>query len=140
MSIIPTRSTTDPNSSSDINTISSNAVEENVAADGQIVSEITTQSSVTGNVDIDLNNGNYHIINIGAGNIDVDFLNAVTGVAFVVEFVQDGVGSRTITFNDTTSVSGGGSLSFSTTANAVDVVTVLYNGTTFRLNLSDNHS
>jgi len=55
-----------------------------------------------------------------------------------IEFIQDSTGSRTITLPSISKVSGSGSGAFTltTTADAVDIASFYYNGTTLYWNLS----
>lgn len=90
---------------------------------------------------LNLTNGSLHLITMPAGNITIAISNASIGQYFVVRILQDGVGSRTVTWFDTISWDGGTVPTLTTTANKVDVFGFVvtgsgtYNGYTLGQNL-----
>jgi len=79
---------------------------------------------------------NSKVILKGNRTLNVQFLTP--GDYGTIEFVQDAVGSRAITLPSISKVSnsGGGAFTLTTTANAIDIATFYYNGTTLYWNLS----
>lgn len=69
-------------------------------------------------------------------NCTVTLSNPVAGRTYVLELTQDATGSRTITFPWTVKTAGGAGITLSTTANAIDIVTLYYNGTSYFANIS----
>jgi hypothetical protein len=85
-------------------------------------------SSGTNNVDLSLSN--IFTINL-AGNITLTFSNGTPGT-YIIKLIQDGTGSRTVTFPVTNWKWAGGSIpTLTTTANKTDIVSIIYDGTTF---------
>lgn len=80
---------------------------------------------------IDWNNGNVQRVVIGATGRTVTMANPLDGGRYVFLIKQDGSGSRTITTWPATVVWLGGGLApvLSTAANAMDIVTLVYDGT-----------
>jgi hypothetical protein len=92
---------------------------------------ITWDLSVGGNASVTL-----------AGNRTLSVTNATAGTYGTLVVTQDGTGSRTLTLPASSKViSGGtGAISLSTTANAIDILTFYYNGTTFFWNYGKNYN
>lgn len=80
---------------------------------------------------VDWNNGQKQTITL-TGNITTMNLTAPAGVGnFLLRVVQDGTGSRTITWPASVKWPGGTAPTLSTGANAEDIVTFYYNGTDY---------
>jgi hypothetical protein len=80
---------------------------------------------------VDWNNGQKQAITL-TGNITTMNLTAPAGVGnFLLRVVQDGTGSRTITWPASVKWPGGTAPTLSTGANAEDIVTFYYNGTDY---------
>jgi len=78
---------------------------------------------------LDLANGNVHFITMPAGNITIAISNATVGDYFVVRILQDGVGSRTVTWFAGISWDGGNTPILTTTLNKADVFIFRVTGT-----------
>jgi hypothetical protein len=76
------------------------------------------------------------------GNRTLNITNPVIGGNYVLRVVQDGTGSRTLTLGTgcTWKVSGGGAgaITPSTTANAIDILAFVYDGTNCYANFNKN--
>ncbi len=71
-------------------------------------------------VTFDLNVSNVHTVTL-AGNRTLALSNSAVGKKFIIRLVQDGTGSRTVTWFSTLKWSGGSAPTLSTTAGKVDV-------------------
>lgn len=99
---------------------------------------IYTGGSTTGTITPDVVNGNVQTITL-SGNITFNaFSNAEAGQTMTLIIKQPGSGGPyTLT---STMVFAGGTKTLSTSANAIDVMSVLYDGTTYYASLSTNFS
>jgi hypothetical protein len=85
----------------------------------------------------DVANGNIQKVTL-TGNVTFSaFSNPVAGQTLTLFVVQDATGSRTLT---SSMLFAGGSKILSTAANAIDIITVHYDGTTYYANLVTNFS
>jgi hypothetical protein len=93
------------------------------------VQTLTDASTITWNV----TNGVNAKITIGSTGRTLSISNPVAGQVYVINVIQDGTGSRTITTWPTGTIWGdsGTSPTLTTTANAKDVVVFYYDGTNF---------
>lgn len=82
------------------------------------VTSYTPSASAT--QDLDLSDGNVHHITMPEGNITLTASNGTVGQCFIVEILQDGVGSRTVTWFDTITWAGGTAPTLTTTASKKD--------------------
>ena len=80
---------------------------------------------------IDWDNGATQYVVLGATGRTVTFANPVNGAVYRFIIIQDGSGSRTITTWPTIYWSGGLAPTLSTAGNSIDIVTLLYIGTTY---------
>lgn len=72
------------------------------------------------------------------GNFTLNGLNnAVAGTSMTIIITQDATGSRTLT---STMKFAGGSKTLTTTANAIDIISVFYDGTTYYATLSKGYA
>lgn len=71
-------------------------------------------------VTFDLRDGNIHTVTLG-GNRTLALSNGKVGQAFILRLVQDGTGSRTVTWFSTIKWVGGSAPTLSTAAGAIDV-------------------
>ena len=78
---------------------------------------------------INWTNGASQYVTLG-GNRTITFANPVSGQVYRIILTQDGMGSRTITW-PTVKWSGGAAPTLSTPAASIDIVTLLYVGTTY---------
>ena len=69
---------------------------------------------------LDCSDANRHVITMPAGNITIALSNIATGQAIVVEIIQDGTGSRTVTWFSTIKWAGGSAPTLTTTASKKD--------------------
>jgi len=71
---------------------------------------------------LNLSNGSVHFITMPAGNITIALSNVSVGQHFIVRILQDGVGSRTVTWFTTISWEGGSAPTLTTTADKADMI------------------
>jgi len=72
------------------------------------------------------------------GNAALTISNAKAGDSGSLIVIQDATGGRSITVTGVVAGGGGGSISLTTTANAIDVLSWLYDGTTYYWTYSVN--
>lgn len=94
----------------------------------------TTASATT---NIDLSTGNVFTINLGANITTLTTSNAAVGT-YLVKFVQDATGSRTVSFPAAWKWAGGVVPILTTTASKLDIVTLVYDGTNFYATIVKN--
>ena len=94
----------------------------------------TTASATT---NIDLSTGNVFTINLGANITTLTTSNAAVGT-YLVKFVQDATGSRTVNFPAAWKWAGGVVPILTTTASKLDIVTLVYDGTNFYATIVKN--
>lgn len=83
----------------------------------------TYTPSAAGTATLDLSKGNIHHITMPAGNITIALSNGVAGQCFIIRILQDGTGSRTVTWFTTIRWAAGGTApTLTTTASKVDTV------------------
>lgn len=98
---------------------------------------IYTSGSTTGTITPDVANGNVQSITL-TGSITFNaFANAETGQSMTLIVKQSATGGETLT---STMKFAGGAKTLSTAANAIDIITVLYDGTNYYANLVTNFS
>lgn len=89
--------------------------------EGAIVTAPNTYSpSAAGTATLDLSLANDHEITMPAGNITIALSNPTTGQKFTVSILQDGTGSRTVTWFSTIRWVGGTTPTLTTTASKRD--------------------
>jgi len=86
---------------------------------------------------LDWNNGNVQKVTLG-GNRTFTFANPKTGGRYLIVLKQDATGSRTITW-PTIKWQGGSAPTLTTTANKVDLITIIYDGTDYFGTASTNY-
>lgn len=77
--------------------------------------------SAAGTATLTLNTSNVHSITMPAGNITIALSNEGVGQCFIIRIIQDGTGSRTVTWFTTIKWAGGTVPTLTTTASKVDV-------------------
>ena len=93
--------------------------------------------SYAGTITPDVANGNVQIVTL-TGNVTFSaFTNPIAGQNLTLIVKQDGTGGRTLT---STMKFAGGIKTLSGTANAVDIITVFYDGTNYWANLSKGYA
>ncbi len=65
--------------------------------------------------------GNIHYITMPAGNITLDVIGSKAGHIFIVRLLQDGTGSRTVTWFSGIKWAGGSAPTLTTTADKADL-------------------
>jgi hypothetical protein len=86
---------------------------------------------------IDLSAGNVFTVNLGLNITTLTLNNPVVGT-YLIKFVQDATGTRDVTFPVTWKWAGGIIPSLTNTANKLDIVTLIYDGTTFYTTIVSN--
>lgn len=82
----------------------------------------TYTPSAAGTATLDLSKGNIHHITMPAGNITIAISNGTAGQCFIVRILQDGTGSRTVTWFTTIKWAGGSAPTLTTTASKADTL------------------
>lgn len=100
-----------------------------VKLDGYYQTPQTYTPSASGTATLDLSTGNEHRITMPAGNITTAVSNETDGQKFIVSILQDGTGSRTVTWFSTIRWAGGSAPTLTTTANKRDVFGFIVTGT-----------
>ena len=77
-----------------------------------------------------MSTGNIFKISLGT-NITTLTLNNTTAGTYILEFIQDATGSRTVTFPVGWKWSGGTAPTITITATKTDIVTIVYDGATY---------
>ena len=70
---------------------------------------------------LNLGEGNLHYVTMPAGNITLEVVGEKAGHIFIVRLLQDGVGSRTVTWFTTIKWAGGVAPTLTTTAGKADL-------------------
>ena len=99
----------------------------NLTANGQIGSTINDVGASGTTKTIDFDTGNVQFIDL-TGNVTFTLSNPVSGFAYNLVLKQDATGSRTATWPAAVKWPGGTAPTLSTAANAIDVITLIYNG------------
>ena len=96
-------------------------------------SAITASATTT----IDLSTGNVFTVNMGSKITTLNLTNAGVGT-YLIKFVQDATGTRDVTFPAAWKWAGGVIPSLTNTAYKLDVVTLIYDGTTYYATIVQN--
>ena len=96
-------------------------------------SAITAAATTT----IDLSTGNVFTVNMGLNITTLTLTNAGVGT-YLIKFVQDATGTRDVTFPVAWKWAGGVIPSLTNTASKLDVVTLIYDGTTYYATIVQN--
>lgn len=92
--------------------------------------DIQSYSPASGStVMLDLSKSNYHRVQMPAGNVVMGLSNQNTGKIFLVDIIQDSVGSRLVTWMTTTRWAGGSAVTLTTTSNKVDTIGIIITST-----------
>ena len=89
----------------------------------------TYSPDAAGTATLDLSTGNEHRITMPAGNITIAISNETDGQKFIVSILQDGTGSRTVTWFSTIKWPDNTEPTLTTTANKRDVFGFIVTGT-----------
>jgi hypothetical protein len=93
--------------------------------------------TATANTTIDLSTGNMFTINLGITPSNFDVSNAGVGT-YLIKFVQDATGSRDVIFPTAWKWSGGIAPNLTNTAGKLDIVTLIYDGSTYYATIVSN--
>lgn len=99
---------------------------------------IYSLGTTSGALSIDVANGNVQTVTLD-GNSTLDgFANAEVGQSLTLIVTQDGTGSRTLTFGDSANrfLFAGGEDTLSTAGGSIDIVSIVYDGTTYYASLA----
>ena len=96
-----------------------------------------TAITATANTTIDLSTGNMFTINLGITPSNFDVSNAGVGT-YLIKFVQDATGSRDVIFPAAWKWSGGIAPNLTNTAGKLDIVTLIYDGSTYYATIVSN--
>lgn len=102
-----------------VNTSTNTSIQLNAGSYNNIQ---TYTPSAAGTATLDLSKGNIHHITMPAGNITIALSNGTAGQCFIVRILQDGTGSRTVTWFTTIKWAGGAAPTLTTTASKVDTL------------------
>ena len=86
---------------------------------------------------IDLSTGNVFTVNMGLNITTLTLTNPVVGT-YLIKFVQDATGTRDVSFPTAWKWAGGVIPSLTNTANKLDIVTLIYDGTTYYTTIVQN--
>jgi hypothetical protein len=86
---------------------------------------------------IDLSLGNVFTVNMGLNVTTLTLTNPVVGT-YLIKFVQDATGTRDVTFPVAWKWAGGVIPSLTNTAGKLDIVTLIYDGTTYYTTIVQN--
>jgi hypothetical protein len=95
---------------------------------------ITASASTT----IDLSTGNMFKVNLTTNITSLSFLFSTSPGTYIFQFIQDGTGNKTVTFPASWKWSGGSAPTVTATANKIDIVTVIYDGSTYFASIVQN--
>jgi hypothetical protein len=127
-------------SATSINTGTLTATSINASADVtakryRLTMPATTNATTTTN--IDLGTGNVFTVSMVTNITSLTFTNAAVGT-YLIKFVQDATGTRDVTFPTAWKWAGGVIPSLTNTPNKLDIVTLIYDGTTFYATIVSN--
>ena len=83
----------------------------------------------TETVMLDLAKGNYHRVQMPAGNVTMGLSNQSVGQCFMIDIQQDSVGSRTVSWFATIKWAGGSAITLTTTSTKIDTVGIIITST-----------
>jgi len=103
-----------------------------IASTGAVTFSKATKPALKSNSDastvtFDVNEANVHTVTLGANRVFA-ISNETAGQKFMIRILQDGTGSRTVTWFSTIKWAGGSAPTLTTTANKADVVGFLVTG------------
>jgi hypothetical protein len=97
---------------------------------------LTDQATIA----IDCATGNFFTLTLGGSRTFGAPTNGKAGATYLVSIRQDGTGSRVATWNAAYKFPGGTDGVLTTTASAVDLLSIAYDGTDYLCVLSNNHA
>ncbi|MEN9701323.1 MAG: hypothetical protein RIR55_638, partial [Bacteroidota bacterium] len=118
------------------------ATATSVNASGDITAKrfkLTMPTAITAaaTTTIDLSTGNVFTVNMGLNITTLTLTNPVVGT-YLIKFVQDATGTRDVSFPSAWKWAGGVITSLTNTANKLDIVTLIYDGTTYYATIVQN--
>jgi hypothetical protein len=101
--------------------------------------KLTMPNAITAaaTTNIDLSSGNVFTVNMGLNITTLTLTNPVVGT-YLIKFVQDATGTRDVTFPAAWKWAGGVIPSLTNTAGKLDIVTLIYDGTTYYTTIVQN--
>ena len=93
--------------------------------------------TATATTTIDLSDGNFFSVNLGVNITTLTLTNTAVGT-YLIKFIQDVYGTRDVAFPSSWKWAGGYVPSLTNTANKVDIVTLIYDGTTYYATMVQN--
>jgi len=101
--------------------------------------KLTMPNAITAaaTTNIDLSGGNVFTVNMGLNVTTLNLNNPVVGT-YLIKFVQDATGTRDVTFPVAWKWAGGVIPSLTNTASKIDIVTLIYDGTTYYTTIVQN--
>lgn len=102
-----------------------------ILSDGQAAPTRFNKGDVSGVVAIDLNDGNRQRLRLTGNITSLTLNNPIVGADYVLELIQDGTGSRTVTWPATVKWSGNVTPSLTTTPSRKDIIGLYWTGTNF---------
>jgi hypothetical protein len=113
-----------------------------IVASGDITAKrfrLTMPTAITAaaTTTIDLSGGNVFTVNLGLNVTTLTLTNPVVGT-YLIKFVQDATGTRDVTFPLAWKWAGGVIPNLTNTASKTDIVTLIYDGTTFYTTIVQN--
>lgn len=109
---------------------------------GQAYTPITTLNKPTGaQQTINWNNGNVQILSLASasGNVSVSFTNPMVGASYILKIIQHASSAKTIIWPAACLFTGGTAPTITATANAIDVVSLLYDGVYYFVNVGADY-
>jgi hypothetical protein len=109
---------------------------------GQVYQGSITTYTPTGTTQtIDWDNGNVQTLDLesATGNVTLTLSNPEIGASYILKIIQDSTTSRNVVWPAAVKWQGGTAPTISTGANAVDVITLLYDGTNYYANFGQDY-
>ena len=118
------------------------AIASSINANGDITAKrykltMPTATTASSTTSLDLSTGNVFTINLSSNISTLTLTNAVVGT-YLIKFVQDATGSRTVSFPAAWKWAGGVAPTLTSTASKLDIVTLVYDGTLFYATIVKN--
>lgn len=110
---------------------------------GQITTTLSTTSVPTGTSQtIDWNNGNVQIISLASatGDVTVTLINGTAGATYILKVIQDNSVARNISWSPTVKWPDGDAVTISTTLDAIDIISLFYDGSNYYGSAAQNYS
>lgn len=115
----------------------------NLVVDGQIYqSSITTSTPAGTTQTIDWNNGAAQTLDLesASGDVTVSFNNHQVGASYVLKIIQDSAIARNVIWPDNVKWQGGSPPTITTTLDAIDIVSLFFDGLDYYANIGQDYS